>query len=362
MELIFLGTASCYPTADRSVSCTLLRFEDGRIWMFDCGEGSQVQLQKSSAKPGRIEKIFITHLHGDHLFGLPGLLCTLSNNMSESKSDFLLEIFGPHGLRRYVRECLSLSRSMLNFSYVVHELMIAQHQYPDDWHDWKVDNDDNGCLHPQEIGGRSIVCDDSGVWEVFSEQSATVLAGAALHSIPSFGFVVTEADSPGRLDVEKLKQLGVPPGPLYGRIKAGHSVEINGNTIEPSSVLGPKKKGRKVTIVGDTCDASRMKKISQNSDVIVHEATLEEALRDKALENGHSTPAMAAQFAKDIGARVLILYHYSQRYRQTADDGEGDMDSVAKLLAEAEAALSDCDSCSVVASGDLMEIPVKRRE
>ncbi|XP_049946063.1 zinc phosphodiesterase ELAC protein 1-like isoform X2 [Schistocerca serialis cubense] len=310
MELIFLGTASCYPTTDRSVSCTLLRFEDGRIWMFDCGEGSQVQLQKSSAKPGRIEKIFITHLHGDH----------------------------------------------------VHELMIAQHQYPDDWHDWKVDNDDNGCLHPQEIGGRSIVCDDSGVWEVFSEQSATVLAGAALHSIPSFGFVVTEADSPGRLDVEKLKQLGVPPGPLYGRIKAGHSVKIHGNTIEPSSVLGPKKKGRKVTIVGDTCDASRMKKIAQNSDVVVHEATLEEALRDKALENGHSTPAMAAQFAKDIGARVLILYHYSQRYRQTADDAEGDMDSVAKLLAEAEAALSDCDSCSVVASGDLMEIPVKRRE
>ncbi|XP_049842497.1 zinc phosphodiesterase ELAC protein 1-like isoform X3 [Schistocerca gregaria] len=310
MELIFLGTASCYPTADRSVSCTLLRFEDGRIWMFDCGEGSQVQLQKSTAKPGRIEKIFITHLHGDH----------------------------------------------------VHELMIAQHQYPDDWQDWKVDSDDNGCLHPQEIGGRSIVCDDSGVWEVFSGQSATVLAGAALHSIPSFGFVVTEADSPGRLDAEKLKQLGVPPGPLYGRIKAGHSVEINGNTIEPSSVLGPKKNGRKVTIVGDTCDASRMKKIAQNSDVVVHEATLEEALRDKALENGHSTPAMAAQFAKDIGARVLILYHYSQRYRQTADDAEGDVDCVAKLLAEAEAALSDCDSCSVVASRDLMEIPVKRRE
>ncbi|XP_049797638.1 zinc phosphodiesterase ELAC protein 1-like isoform X3 [Schistocerca nitens] len=265
MELIFLGTASCYPTADRSVSCTLLRFEDGRIWMFDCGEGSQVQLQKSSAKPGRIEKIFITHLHGDHLFGLPGLLCTLSNNMSESKSDILLEIFGPHGLRRYVRECLSLSRSMLNFSYVVHELIIAQHQYPDDWQDWKVDSDDDGRLHPQEIGGRSIVCDDNGVWEV-------------------------------------------------------------------------------------------------NSDIVVHEATLEEALRDKALENGHSTPAMAAQFAKDIGASVLVLYHYSQRYRQTAHDAEGDVDSVTKLLAEAEAALSDCDSCSVVASGDLMEIPVKRRE
>ncbi|XP_049797637.1 zinc phosphodiesterase ELAC protein 1-like isoform X2 [Schistocerca nitens] len=310
MELIFLGTASCYPTADRSVSCTLLRFEDGRIWMFDCGEGSQVQLQKSSAKPGRIEKIFITHLHGDH----------------------------------------------------VHELIIAQHQYPDDWQDWKVDSDDDGRLHPQEIGGRSIVCDDNGVWEVFSGQSATVLAGAALHSIPSFGFVVTEADSPGRLDVEKLKRLCVPPGPLYGRIKAGHSVEINGNTIEPSSVLGPKKKGRKVTIVGDTCDASRMKKIAQNSDIVVHEATLEEALRDKALENGHSTPAMAAQFAKDIGASVLVLYHYSQRYRQTAHDAEGDVDSVTKLLAEAEAALSDCDSCSVVASGDLMEIPVKRRE
>lgn len=360
MELIFLGTASCYPTADRSVSCTLLRFEDGGIWMFDCGEGSQVQLQKSSAKPGRIEKIFITHLHGDHLFGLPGLLCTLSNNAGESKSDFLLEIFGPHGLRRYIRECLSLSRSMLNFSYVVHELMIAEYQYPDDWQDWKVDNDDHGNLHPQEIRGRSIECDD-GVWQVFSGSSATVVAGAAVHSIPSFGFVVTEADSPGRLDVNKLKQLGVPPGPLYGQIKAGHSIQVNGNTIEPASVLGPKKIGRKVTIVGDTSDASRMKKIAHNSDIVVHEATLEEALKDKALEFGHSTPAMAAQFAKDIGAKVLVLYHYSQRYRQTVDV-EGDVDSVDKLLAEAEAALSDCDSCSVIASRDLMEIPVKRRE
>ncbi|XP_021918974.1 zinc phosphodiesterase ELAC protein 1-like isoform X4 [Zootermopsis nevadensis] len=308
MKIICLGTASCYPTSNRSVSCTAVRFEDGTVWIFDCGEGAQIQLQKSPVRPSRITKIFITHLHGDH----------------------------------------------------VHELIPIAEQYPEDWNTWPADNLATGSLHPQEKQGKDITATNDLTWNVFDGQNVCVKAGALMHSIPSFGYVIAEQDEPGKLDAEYLKQLGVPPGPLYSRIKNGEAITLpSGKALDPLKVLGPPKRGRKITILGDTSDSFRMVDLAQSSDIILHEATLENSMEEKAIDMGHSTPKMAAQYAEKVGARVLMLYHFSQRYK-TVLVNDTDL-CVDTLLKEAQHELStrNCP-CKVFLAQDLMEVSVPR--
>ncbi|XP_034249267.1 zinc phosphodiesterase ELAC protein 1-like [Thrips palmi] len=380
MQLIFLGTASCYPTAHRAVSCTGLRFEDGFVWLFDCGEGSQVQVQKSSIRPSRITKIFITHLHGDHLFGISGLICTLGNQVMDRK-DFVLELYGPRGLRRYVREVLCLSRSPLPFPFRVHELIPMDDQLPRNWSSWGVTQEATGPPHPQELPGRDI-CAENGVWEVFEDDSVSVQAGRVKHRVPTFGYVITECTRPGKLNVEKLKELGVKPGPLYATIKGGKEITSPaGHIIFPTDVIGPPIHGRKITILGDTYNSDQMLDLVRNSDVLVHEATLEDSMKEKAIENGHSTPSMAAEYALKADVRKLILYHFSQRYKsepteeekllekqasgtgdQTLDEegsDDKDVSYVSILLSEASSAL-ECSNCSVMVAEDLLEVDIPR--
>ncbi|CAH1405960.1 unnamed protein product [Nezara viridula] len=367
MHLIFLGTASCYPTKHRGVSCTAVKFSDGDVWIFDCGEGSQIQIQKSSLHSGKVKKIFITHLHGDHLFGLPGFMCAIG--CFERADEFVLELYGPLGLRRYVRESLNLSRSPLNYKYVVHELIPLDWQYPEDIKDWKINEEgDNVLLHPQEIVGRQIT-NSENIWTLFQDNHATVNAGALVHRIPSFGFSLQQNPISGSLKADLLLKMGLKPGPLYGKLKQGESVILeNGQKvsflailehfINPEDVMDPSTPGLKVAILGDTCDSSGMIDIALECDYIVHEATLEDAMKEKAIGNGHSTPSMAAAFAEQIKAKHLVLYHFSQRYK-THDDEP----SLKILYNEAVAAFEKLGhDCQVTIAEDFMELALKQNK
>ncbi|XP_005108432.1 zinc phosphodiesterase ELAC protein 1 [Aplysia californica] len=332
LALTFLGTASAYPTPSRCVSCTALSHDEG-IWLFDCGEGAQVQLMKSPLKPGKISKIFITHLHGDHSFGLPGLLCTVSQNSLRTEP---LEIYGPVGLRHFVCTNLALSRADVCFDFIVHELETIPEQQPLDAEEWPLQVPSSVPFHPCEREGRLIRPDDNLIWHLYSDPKLTVKAVWVKHRVPSFTFVVQESPKSGKLDASKLKAMGVPPGPLYAKLKAGQAISLeNGQMVSPSEVVGPSIPGRTVVVSGDSCDSSELNKVARGATVLVHEATLENSLWEQCVQNGHSTPEMTATLAKELDVKMLVITHVSQRYKtRAAELKEGDR-SVQILLDEA---------------------------
>ncbi|XP_057687464.1 zinc phosphodiesterase ELAC protein 1 [Corythoichthys intestinalis] len=365
MDLTFLGTGSAYPSPHRGASALVLR-NDGDCWLFDCGEGTQTQLMKSPIRAGRISKVFISHLHGDHLFGLPGLLCTVSLNLtSDSRADDkCVEVFGPRGLRRFLRVSLGLTGSQLLFPYAVHELEPTLDQSPEEGQLSLEMTAANDPPLPQERPGRNISLDTlSDAYFLFEDDKFVVKAFRLFHRVPSFGFCVHERDRPGRLKTELLKEIGLNPGPAYGRLKAGHQVQLeNGQVISPAEFLDENIPGRKVCILGDCSSAlSSGLNVCQGADLLVHEATLGEAHRDKAAERGHSTPRMAAELARACGARRLALYHFSQRYKpeHLHRDGDDD-DKVSELRRQAEEVLCD-DSVEVILAEDFLTIDIPLR-
>ncbi|CAI9587883.1 unnamed protein product [Staurois parvus] len=239
MDITFLGTGSAYPSPCRGASAVVFRTE-GECWLFDCGEGTQTQIMKSLLKAGRITKIFITHLHGDHLFGLPGFLCTVSLQAGSNPSKQHVDIYGPVGLRNFIHMSLEISHSQLLFPYSVHELV------PSEDHE---------------------------------NEQFVVQAFKLYHRIPSFGFVIAEKDRPGKLNREQAKRTCVQPGPIYGKLKLGSSVTLeNGQIIHPSDVLGDHLPGRKICILGDCSGVTSVgaAKLCQEADLLIHEATLDD--------------------------------------------------------------------------------------
>ncbi|KAG5841461.1 hypothetical protein ANANG_G00199740 [Anguilla anguilla] len=336
MDLTFLGTGSAYPSPHRGASALVLRTE-GDCWLFDCGEGTQTQLMKSQLKASRITKVFITHLHGDHLFGLPGLLCTVSLNLSPAQPPACVDIYGPRGLRHFLRVALSLSGSQLLFPYAVHELEPTADQCPPEPAGRRA-----GLLRRREPApagapGRTIPLDAArDRYALLEDERFVVEAFRLFHRLPSFGFAVQERDRPGRLNTQLLRDLGVKPGPVYGRLKGGEAVTLeSGRVLTPEEVLEEAVPGRK--------------------------ATLADGHRERAVEHGHSTPAMAAAVARACQARKLVLYHFSQRYRplslRAEGDGDGDDDDVVELRRQAEEALRDAGT-EVVLADDFLTIPI----
>ncbi|CAM3797492.1 ribonuclease Z [Mesobacillus zeae] len=274
MDLFFLGTGAGVPAKLRNVTSIALKLleERGEVWLFDCGEATQHQILHTGIRPRRIEKVFITHLHGDHLYGLPGLLASRSFQGGTSK----VTVYGPKGLKEYLRVTLDVCKTYLKYPLEVVEI---------------------------EEG------------KVFEDGQFTVEARLLEHGIPSYGYRIMEKDRPGTLLADKLKEAGVKPGPIYKKIKDGEEVVLdNGQILNPADFLGPAQKGRTVAILGDTRQCENAGLLAADADLLVHEATFAGGEEHLAHEYYHSTTIQAASTAKEAGAAKLCLTHISSRY------------------------------------------------
>jgi len=304
LTLTFLGTGSGKPMPHRGVSSFTL-FREGELFMFDCGEGTQIQLSRSSLRPGALEAIFLTHFHGDHVNGLPGLIGSLTLNERERP----LDIVGPVGLEQWF-ECLKdLDILWPGFTVRIHEIERPETVY----------------LH----------------------EDFTVEARPLDHRVDTWGYAVTEQDRPGRFDVEAARELGLEPGPKFGRLQQGESVEReDGTTITPDQVLGPSRPGFKLAYCADTRPCEQTVELARDGDILVHEATYPAGEEQLAHRRGHSTAADAARCAREADVERLILTHISQRYTHL----ERFRDGAAEIFPATEVAR------------DLRELDLERRE
>lgn len=275
MDLQFLGTGSGVPSKQRNVAGAALKLLDERnsIWLFDCGEGTQHQILRTTLKPRKIEKIFITHMHGDHIYGLPGLLSSRGFQGGVEP----ITIYGPKGIKGYIQSSLKFSGTRLNYP-----IKFVEFTQP-------------------------------GV--IFEDHQFKVIVGKLKHGLPSYGFRIVEADHEGTLDAEKLRDLNVPSGPVYGRLKNKEVVTLeDGRVLDGKDFVGPDLKGRIITILGDTIQHPNSVELAKNADVLVHEGTFGHNEADLAKQYNHSTVTQAAQVAKDAKAKKLLLTHFSSRY------------------------------------------------
>lgn len=275
MKLIFLGTSAGTITSERNVSAVLLNLsqEQNGLWLFDCGEGTQHQMLKAKLNLSKLKKIFITHLHGDHLFGLPGILTTrsLMQNMAP------ITLYGPKGIKQFVETVLNISSSWLTY-----QLDIVEIEQP---------------------------------MQVVDNEQFTVSCEALAHRVPCFGYRITEKDSSPKLDIGKLQSAGIAFGPYYAQLKLGQTVQLDdGRLIDGKQYWGTIKQGRKLAILGDTVPCEAAVRLAKHVDILVHEATQKHDLLAKANERGHSTTQQAAQIAKQSQAKKLIITHISPRY------------------------------------------------
>jgi ribonuclease Z len=270
LDIVFLGTAGSMPTAQRSPAALMIR-RGGERLLFDCAEGTQRQLLRSSVGLVDLREVFLTHFHADHVLGLPGMLKTFALRGREQP----LDVYGPRGL---VDLMASLRRVVGRLTYEVRLVELA----PGD---------------------------------ALERDGYRLAAFAVAHGVSALGWSLIEATRPGRFDVETAEALGIPSGPERGALQRGERVSLpDGRTVEPEQVLGPPRPGRKIALTGDTAPSDEIVEAAWGSDVFVTEATFSDEERERAEETKHQTATQAADVARRANVRLLALTHLSSRY------------------------------------------------
>lgn len=275
MQLEFLGTGAGSPSKQRNVTSVALKLleELNEIWLFDVGEATQHQILHTTIRPRKVTKIFITHLHGDHIFGLPGFLSSRSFQGGNEP----LTIYGPVGIKKFVMTALQVSESRLSYPLKFVEIDHSQ--------------------------------------ELFNERGFKVTTMSLDHKIACYGYRIEEADHPGELQVDKLRQDNIPSGPIYGQLKAGKTVKLDdGRVIDGKNYIGKPQPGRIIAILGDTRQTPNAVVLAHKADVLVHESTFAKNEAKMAHNYYHSTSLQAAEVAKQAGVKKLLLTHISARY------------------------------------------------
>ena len=277
MEILFLGTGAGVPSKSRNVSSLVLKLlnELNETWLFDCGEGTQHQILKTTLKPGKVKNIFITHMHGDHIFGLPGFLSSRSFQGGDNQP---ITIYGPPGIEQYINASLKYSKSNLLYKVNIVE------------------------LDPK--GG-----------EIQLNKGWKVKYLPLQHNILSFGYRIEEPKSDGVLLVEKLKEYNIPNGPIFGKLKNGKTVTLeDGTELDGKDFVGEAQPGKVIAIIGDTRPNENIEKLAEDADVLIHEGTHAKGENKMANRYFHSTVEQAAQVAKASNVKQLYLNHISSRY------------------------------------------------
>jgi len=281
LSIIFLGTSGSWPTIKRNVTSIAIK-RGSEVILFDCGEGTQRQFQKSKLSYMQISKIFITHFHGDHFLGIPGLIQTMQLN----DRDIPLHIYGPKGMNQLVKQLLSLGYFKPKYKIISHEI-------------------------------------DEGSNLDFNDYNIRVMR--VNHGVPALAFALEEKMRPGKFNKPKALELGIPEGPLFSKLQRGETITLkNGKKISPKKVLGPPRKGRKIVFSGDTRPVNNMIKFAKDADVLIHEATFDSCLPEIPEEYGHTTALQAGEIAKKANVEKLFLTHISPRY---LDDKEIENDA-----------------------------------
>ena len=285
MQICFLGTSSGTPTKSRNVSAIALTENQKKNWyLIDCGEGTQHQVLRSSLSLNSLTAIFITHLHGDHCYGLPGLLASASLSNRTNR----LLIFGPEGLEDWLKLTISTTDLHLQYEIVVLPL---------------------DTLADYEIGQFHI--------------STTRLS----HRISSYAYLFTNIHDEVKLDTDKLTHHKIPQGPLWGKLKSGHDIELEGITYKSQDFVHREKNTKKIIICGDNDNPELLSAHSAGCDVLVHEATFTSDMAEQARKVGHCCADTIASFARENGIPNLVLTHFSARYHTQAT-GKGSIEAL----------------------------------